>query len=157
MANVVYGVFPSNEASEPAIHELVNHTPPFSVQTFENQPIDANHLPEGATEFGRNIVLSTIWGGVLGAIFGLVSTAFYVFPGFGPVLNTLFGAASGVIIAFYTVIMAGTRIAKQPILEIERQLGDGPILLVIETESRKDADTVAECLEKHAADPVDYC
>ena len=71
MANVVYGVFPSNEASEPAIHELVNHTPPFSVQTFENQPIDANHLPEGATEFGRNIVLSTIWGGVLGAIFGL--------------------------------------------------------------------------------------
>ncbi len=156
MANVVYGVFKSAAASEPAIHELVNHQPPFSVQTFDEQPIDTNHLPEGATEFGRNIVISCIWGTVLGALFGFASGWVYTFPGFGPVLNTLFGAGSGIIIAFYTVIMIGTRVALEPIQRIEQQLGDGTILLVIETEARKDAELVADCLEKHNADPVDY-
>ena len=160
MAGIVFALYPSEKAADPAIRELTRACDEhrmFSVQSHDKAPLDANYLPDDATEFARNTVLSMIIGAVAGGVLGGIVGAFIDFPGLGPGLIAIFTALTGVCVAFLSATQAGSRKAKEPLLELERHLGDGTVLLTVQYDTGTEADVIEDVLAEHGGEDLGRC
>lgn len=159
MPHVVYALFEDAEAAEQIRAELSRvgkGGPGLDVRQHERR-LDANQLPEGATSFGRNLVIMTALSSAFFMIAGFVLGLYDVVVGMGPGMGLAIGLITGVVIGVFTAMQAGTRVAKAPLLELAPRLPAGAVLLTIEVESRHEADQIVDDLDERGADSVGVC
>lgn len=159
MSHVVYALFADPEVADRARAELSRRgegAPGLDVYAHERH-LDANQLPEAATSFGRNMVITTAIGSVFFVVAGVVIGMLDIVPGMGPGMGVLLGLISGVVIGIYTAMQAGTRVAKPPLLELAPRLEHGAVLLTIEVESRTRAEGIVDDLDERGADSSGIC
>lgn len=120
-------------------------------QLHDRAPLDANILPEGATEFGRNLLMAMAAGGLFMAAAGALAGAMDLILGMGVGMGLALGFVTGLLMGLVGAMQAGTRVAKLPLRSLEAQIRDGRTLLVIEVDGRREAAAVADVLERHQA------
>jgi hypothetical protein len=119
------------------------------VQLHTRAPLDANQLPEGATEFGRNIVMAMLGGGAFMAAAGGIVGALDLMLGLGVGLGIALGCVTGLLMGLVGAMQAGTRVAKPQLRALEPRLAAGATLLLVEVEGRDEAAQVLEQLQHH--------
>lgn len=157
---IVYALFDSAQGAEPALQELSRNCDEhraFAVQVHERSPLEADHLPEAATQSGRNVLIAGLSGTLIGGIAGIVTSMFVDFPGIGPGIVVAFGVLAGPLVGVVSAMMAGHREPKVPLREAATRLGDGAVLLVVATDSGRDADWVETLLVNLGAEDVGVC
>ena len=112
-------------------------------------PLDANILPEGATEFGRNLVIAMVAGALVMGAAGAIAGAFDLMLGMGVGMGLGLGFLTGVLMGLVGAMQAGTRVAKAPLRALEPKLTGAHALLVIEVEDRREAVRVVEVIERN--------
>jgi hypothetical protein len=122
-------------------------------QLHTRAPLDGNLLPEGATEFGRNLAISMVAGAVVMSVAGAVAGAMDLMLGMGVGMGLALGFVTGLLMGLVGAMQAGTRIAKAPLRALEPRLTDGRALLVIEVAGQPEARRVVEVIERH--DPIE--
>ena len=137
MSAVVYALFPSVEAAEAARIELQRtperKTPP-EIHLYERPPLEGNALPEGATEFGRNVLVAMAAGAVFMAALGGIAAALDLVLGLGVGMGIGLGFVTGLLMGLVGAMQAGTRMAKGPLRALEPRLAEGCVLLLTEVE-----------------------
>ncbi len=151
MAVIVYALF-ADEASaneaERRLQEEREAPEPRAIQVHRKAPLDGNILPEGATEFGRNLIIAMIAGAVFMTAAGGIAGAMDLVLGMSVGMGMALGFVTGLLMGMVGAMQAGTRIAKAPLLELEPEIHNGRVLLLTEVESRE-VDAVVETLERH--------
>lgn len=125
-------------------------------QRHGRAPLDANILPEGATEFGRNIAIAMVAGGVFMAVAGGLAGAFDLMLGMGIGMGIGLGFVTGLLMGLVGAMQAGTRIPKPALRALEARLAPGGSILVVELDAAK-LDAAAELLEEQGAAAVETC
>ncbi len=160
MPHVVYALFEDPETADEVRADLSRGGKGgrgLEARAHERR-LDANQLPEGATYFGRNLVVATAISCVFFTIAGLVLGLYDVVLGMGPGMGVVIGLITGVVIGVYTAMQAGTRVAKPPLLALALRLPQGAVLLTIEVDSRRQAEKVLEQLdERGVAEATGIC
>ena len=159
MPHVVYALFDDAERGERVRAELSRRDGDgqgLDVQPHERH-LDANQLPESATYYGRNMIVTTAAGSVFFMIAGAVVGAYDIVPGMGAGLGVLLGLISGVVIGIYTAMQAGTRVAKEALRELAPRIEQGAVLLTIEVFTRTEADRLVDLLDEREADESGIC
>ncbi len=159
MPHVVYALFEDTEAADLACADLSRRPPEgpgHDMQAHETR-LDPDRLPDAATSYGRQLVMSTAVGSAFFIIAGAVLGAYDVVTGMGVGMGMLLGLISGVVIGVYTGMQAGTRVAKAPLLELAPRLGQGAVLLTAEVFRRQDAETLVDELDERGADTSGIC
>lgn len=159
MPHVVYALFSDPEAADRVRAELTRggkDGPGLDVRPHERY-LDANQLPEDATTFGRNMVVTTTIASVFFTVAGVVVGAFDLVIGMGPFMGATIGLITGVVIGVFTAMQAGTRVAKPPLLALAPRLPAGAVLLTIEVDTRREAEQVVEQLEERGAETTGIC
>jgi hypothetical protein len=118
-------------------------------QVHERAPLDTNILPEGATEFGRNLLIAMAAGGVFMAAAGAIAGAMDLMLGMGVGMGVALGFVTGLLMGLVGAMQAGTRVAKLALRELEPRMTDGRAVLVIEVDGRREATAVESLLERH--------
>jgi hypothetical protein len=156
MSNVVYALLSADsaKAAESELERDRNRHGSYVVQLHARAPIDANILPEGATEFGRNLLIAMGAGAVFMAVAGGVAGALDLMLGMGVVMGVGMGFLVGLLMGLVGAVQAGTRVLKKPLRELEPRIGAGHVLLLAEVEPR-DVARVVEALERHDPEEVD--
>lgn len=157
--HVVYALFEDPEAADEVRSDLSRGGKDgrgLDIRAHERR-LDANQLPEGATYFGRNLVVTTVISSVFFMVSGLVLGLYDVVVGMGPGMGTAIGLITGVVIGVYTAMQAGTRVAKAPLLELAPRLPAGAVLLTIEVDTRGEADRLVDELDERGADTCGIC
>jgi hypothetical protein len=151
---VVFALFDSSDVAAAAEADLRHGQVggPLNVaQVHTRAPLDTNILPEGATEFGRNLVIAMAAGGVFMAAAGAVAGAMDLMLGMGVGMGIALGLVTGLLMGLVGAMQAGTRVAKSSLRALEPRLTEGRALLVIEVDDGREADRVVEVLERHQA------
>ncbi len=159
MPHVVYALFEDAEVADLARADLSRgapHGPGHDVQPHERR-LDPDRLPDAATSYGRQLVMSTTLGSAVFMIAGAILGAYDVVPGMNVDMGVLLGLISGTVIGVYTGMQAGTRVAKAPLLELAPRLGQGAVLLTIEVSRRELADQLVDELDERGARPSGIC
>lgn len=159
MSHVVYALFTDPEVAEGARADLSRHgagAPGLNVQPHERR-LDANQLPEAATSFGRNMVVTTAIGTAFFVVAGIVVGLLDLVPGMGPGMGVLLGIISGTVVGVYTAMQAGTRVAKPALAELAPRVEAGAVLLTIELESRSRAEALVDDLDERGAEVCGVC
>lgn len=159
MPHVVYALFSDPEAADQVRAELTRggkDGPGLDVRPHERH-LDANQLPEDATTFGRNMVITTAIASVFFTVAGVVVGAFDLVLGVGPFMGAVIGLITGLVIGVYTAMQAGTRVAKPPILALAPRLPAGAVLLTVEVDTRGEAERVVERLDERGAETTGIC
>ncbi len=125
-------------------------------QRHGRAPLDANILPEGATEFGQNIAIAMVAGGVFMAVAGGLAGAFDLMLGMGIGMGVGLGFVTGLLMGLVGAMQAGTRIPKPALRALEARLAAGGAILVVELDAAK-LDAATELLEEHGAVAVETC
>jgi hypothetical protein len=157
--HVVYALFSDPEAADRVRAELTRggkDGPGLDVRPHEHH-LDANQLPEGATTFGRNMVVTTAISSVFFTVAGVVVGAFDLMLGVGPFMGGAIGLITGLVIGVYTAMQAGTRVAKPALLALAPRLPAGAVLLTIEVDTHREAERVIELLDERGADTTGIC
>jgi hypothetical protein len=156
--HVVYALFDDPRAADQVRAELSRGGtgPGLDVRQHERH-LDANQLPEAATTFGRNMVVTTAISSVFFTVAGVVVGAYDVVIGMGPGMGAAIGLITGLVIGVFTAMQAGTRVAKPPLLALAPRLPQGAVLLTIEVDSRRAAETVLEQLDDRGAETTGLC
>lgn len=118
-------------------------------QLHERAPLDANILPEGATEFGRNLLIAMVSGGVFMATAGAIAGLMDLILGMGVGMGITLGFVTGLLMGLVGAMQAGTRVAKLPLRELEPRMSEERALLVIEVDGQREATAVDSVLERH--------
>lgn len=153
MATVVYALYDSAKAggeAETAVRREHSRAGACTVQSFARAPIDGTMLPEGATEFGRNLFISMGAGAVVMTIAGAIAGAFDLLLGMGIAMGVALGFVTGLLMGLVGAMQAGTRMLKPVLREVEARLVDGRVLVVVEPATKADLDAVADTLERYA-------
>jgi hypothetical protein len=156
---VVYALFEEPEAADRIRAELSRGGkggPGLDVRAHERH-LDANQLPEGATSFGRNMVITTAIASVFFTVAGLVVGAYDLVLGVGPFMGVVLGLITGLVIGVFTAMQAGTRVAKPPLLALAPRLPQGAVLLTIEVATRGEAERIVEQLDERGAETAGIC
>ncbi|MCA9649379.1 MAG: hypothetical protein KC501_05690 [Myxococcales bacterium] len=159
MSHVVYALFADAQVADQVRSDLSRRGEGglgLDVQPHERH-LDANQLPEAATSFGRNMIVTTVIGSVFFMIAGVVIGWMDLVPGMGPGMGVLLGLISGVVIGIYTALQAGTRVAKEPLLELAPRLEQGAVLLTIEVPTRGQAESIVDDLDERGAETSGIC
>lgn len=159
MPLVVYALFDDEEQAEQARVDLTRRNPNadgVDVQPHE-RTIDANHLPDSGTYYGRNLFVATAVGSLFFMACGVGLGIAETIPGVGVGMGLLLGLISGTVIGIYTGMQAGTRVAKEPIAALSERVEAGAILLTIEVFSRHQADTLVDELDDRGAEVSGIC
>jgi hypothetical protein len=157
--HVVYALFEDPKAADHVRAELSRggkDGPGLDVRAHERR-LDANQLPEEATSFGRNMVVTTAIASVFFTTAGLVVGAYDLVLGLGPFMGVVLGLITGLVIGVFTAMQAGTRVAKPPLLALAPRLPQGAVLLTIEVDSRSEAERVVEQVVEHGAETAGIC
>lgn len=157
MSSVVYALFRTADTAEAAEVELQrdpeSHTPRI-VQLHTRAPLEGNDLPEGATEFGRNLLIAMVAGAVFMSLAGGIAGALDLVLGMRVEMGIGLGFVTGLLMGLVGAMQAGTRIPKKPLRELASRLGEGRVLLLTEVEG-SEVDRVVEILERHDPQTVD--
>lgn len=157
MAMVVFALFADVSSAEAAAkdlqHQRTGHTP-RTIQVHDRAPLDGNVLPDGATEYGRNLVIATVGGGLFMAAAGGTAGALDLVLGMNVGLGIGLGLVTGLLMGLVGAMQAGTRIAKAQLRELEPRLEDGHRLVLVEVAARE-VDAVVHTLERHDSVLVD--
>lgn len=156
---MVYALFTDSATADAVCTDLTRRGeggPGYDVQPHAHH-LDANQLPESATTYGRNMLMSTVVGSVFFMIVGVVVGIYEVVPGLGPGMGVLLGLISGVVIGIYTAMQAGTRVAKEPIAVLGPRLQEGAVLLTVEVSTRKEAERLVDQLDERNAETSGIC
>lgn len=159
MPHVVYALFQDAAVADEVRAELARGGkggPGLDARAHERH-LDANQLPEGATSFGRNMVVTTTISTVFFTVAGLVVGAYDVVLGMGPFMGVVIGLITGVVIGVFTAMQAGTRVAKPPLLALAHRLPQGAVLLTIELDTRGEAERIVERLDERGAETSGIC
>lgn len=157
MPHVVYALFQDPKTADEVRAELTRGSgPALDVRPHERH-LDANQLPEGATTFGRNMVITTAIACVFFTTAGVVVGAYDVVLGMGPFMGAVIGVITGLVIGVFTAMQAGTRVAKLPLLALAPRLPQGAVLLTIEVDTRSEAERVVEQLAERGAETTGIC
>lgn len=159
MPQVVYALFQDPEVADQVRSELSRGGkggPGLDVRAHERH-LDANQLPEDATSFGRNMVVTTTISTVFFTASGVVVGLFDVVIGMGPFMGAVIGIITGVVIGVFTAMQAGTRVAKAPLLALAHRLPQGAVLLTIEVDTRGEAERIVEQLGERGVEAVGIC
>lgn len=157
--HVVYALFEDPEAADVVRADLSRGGDDgrgLDARLHERR-LDANQLPEGATSFGRNFVITTAISSAFFGIAGLVMGLYDVVLGMGPGMGVAIGIITGVVVGVYTAMQAGTRVAKPPLLELAPRLPQGAVLLTVELDSRSEAERLVVELDERGADTCGIC
>lgn len=159
MAVLVYALFDDASAASAAEAEVrasFGRGGAAVVQLHTRAPLDANSLPDGATEFGRNIAIAMAGGGVFMAVAGGIVGALDLMLGLGVGLGIALGFVTGLLMGLVGAMQAGTRVAKAQLRALEPRLGDGgAVLLLVEVEGKDESTRLLEALANHAPDELD--
>ncbi len=156
MALVVYALFESRAAADPAVSRLARRSErheAFSIQLHKER-LDPLALPEAATQVGRNNLLAAVAGGAIGLVLGAVGAWFVHMPGLTPASAGAIGLITGVLIGYMSALMSGARDPKAPIAALASRLGDGDdgaVLVTVEVDGSAQADYVEDVLEENGA------
>ncbi|HET6585663.1 MAG TPA: hypothetical protein VFG69_19525 [Nannocystaceae bacterium] len=120
-------------------------------QLHTRAPLDANIMPEGATEFGRNLLIAMVAGGLFMATAGAIAGAIELVLGMTVGMGIALGLVTGLLMGLVGAMQAGTRVAKAPLRALESRITDGRALLLTEVESAEKADRVVDVIERHGA------
>jgi hypothetical protein len=156
---VVYALFDDPEAADRVRADLSRggkDGPGLDVHPHERR-LDANQLPEGATNFGRNMVVTTAIASVFFTVAGVVVGAYDLVLGMGPGMGAVIGLITGLVIGVFTAMQAGTRVAKPPLLALAPRLSAGAVLLTIEVDGRGQAERLVDELDERGADTTGIC
>jgi hypothetical protein len=156
---VVYALFEDPEAADRVRVELSRGGkggPGLDARLHERH-LDANQLPEGATSFGRNMVITTVISSVFFTVAGLVVGAYDLVLGLGPFMGVVLGLITGLVIGVFTAMQAGTRVAKPPLLALAPRLPQGAVLLTIEVGTHGEAERIVEQLDERGAETAGIC
>lgn len=156
---VIAALFESIAAAgqaENAVGDVFGRTGHCVTQRHTRAPLDGNRLPDGATEFGRNIAIAMVAGGVFMAAAGGLAGGLDLMLGMGVGLGVALGFVTGLLMGLVGAMQAGTRIPKPMLRALAARLPPGGALVVIEIEAAK-ADDVTELLEANAAVAVETC
>ena len=151
MADVVYALYDSKSeatAAETAVRREHSRGGACTVQSFDRAPIDGNVLPEGATEFGRNVFISMAAGAAFMTIAGGIAGAMDLLLGMGVGLGIALGFVTGLLMGLVGAMQAGTRIPKRSLRELQTRLVDGRVLVIVEPAGKHDLDAVSDTLER---------
>lgn len=151
VARIVYALFDSASAAseaETTVRREHSRAGACTVQSFARKPIDGTMLPEGATEFGRNLFISMGAGAIVMTIAGAIAGAFDLLLGMGIAMGVALGFVTGLLMGLVGAMQAGTRILKPALREVEARIGDGRVLVVVEPATKSDLDAVADTLER---------
>jgi hypothetical protein len=157
--HVVYALFDDPQMADQVRAELSRGGkagPGLDVRPHERH-LDANQLPEGATTFGRNMVVTTAIASVFFTVAGVVVGAYDVVLGMGPGMGAVIGLITGLVIGVFTAMQAGTRVAKPPLLALAPRLPQGAVLLTIEVDSRGEAAKIVDQLDDRGAEATGIC
>jgi hypothetical protein len=157
--HVVYALFQDPEVADKLRAELARggkEGPGLDVRPHERR-LDANQLPEGATNFGRNMVITTAISTVFFTAAGVLVGAYDLVLGMGPFMGLVIGVITGVVIGVYTAMQAGTRVAKPPLLALAPRLPQGAVLLTIEVDTRTEAERIVDLLDERGAETSGIC
>ncbi len=160
MATVVYALFDTARtaaAAETAVRSEFGRAGACTIQTFDRTPIDGTNLPDGATEFGRNLLIAMGAGGLVMTIAGGVAGALDLLLGMGVALGLGLGCVTGLLMGLVGAMQAGTRIPKRELRELEPRIGGGRVLVVVEPASKADGDGVIEALERFEPRELGTC
>lgn len=160
MPAVVYALFPDEAAASAASAALQKDRrrgDTASVQLHSRAPLDGNILPEGATEFGRNLAIAMVAGGVFMAIAGAIAGALDLLLGMTVGMGIALGGVTGVLMGLVGAAQAGTRIPRRELRELEPRLAQGRTLLVVELDSLDEAKRALERLEPLEPLELDVC
>jgi hypothetical protein len=152
VALVVYALFDSAHAAneaETAVRREHSRGGACTVQTFARAPIDGTMLPEGATEFGRNLFISMGAGAVVMTIAGAIAGAFDLLLGMGIGMGIALGFVTGLLMGLVGGMQAGTRMLKPALRSVEARLVDDRVLVIVEPATKSDLDAVADTLERY--------
>jgi len=158
---VVYALFPSHAAAQPAVTLLARRTEehePFSLQLHKER-VDPLALPEAATQVGRNNVLAAAAGGVIGLVLGAVGASIVHVPGLTPASAGAIGLITGVLIGFMSALMSGARDPKPAIAALTARVGGehGAVLVTVEVADGGQAVYVEDLLDEHAPLELGRC
>ena len=142
-------------AAEAAMRTTFGRGGAAVVQLHSRAPLDANILPEGATEFGRNIVIAMVGGGVFMAVAGGIVGAFDWMLGLGVGLGIALGFVTGLLMGLVGAMQAGTRVPKPQLRALEPRLAAGATLVLVEVEDKGEAENVVEQLRRHDPDELE--
>jgi ribose/xylose/arabinose/galactoside ABC-type transport system permease subunit len=144
MARVAYALMPTLDAAKAVAEELARHKPPFAVQIHrrELQKLD---LHEDATEVGRNNVIGTVAGALIGAAFGGIGASLVKVTGLTPISATIVGMFAGIAVGYMTAMMNGARVPKAPLRALEPQLTPDNAILTVTIE---DAARIRDVLDR---------
>ncbi|MDF3030800.1 MAG: hypothetical protein K0R03_1358 [Moraxellaceae bacterium] len=111
-------------------------------------------MPEGAST-------GAAAGGVLGGSLGwLVGAGALAIPGLGPfiaagpILAALSGAAAGAAVGGLTGALIGLGIPEHEVKHYENRIGEGGILISVQTNSREEAEEVKDLFKRDGAKDV---
>jgi ABC-type dipeptide/oligopeptide/nickel transport system permease subunit len=156
---VVVALFASNaaaEAAELAIGRACSRGGECLIQRHTRVPFDGNSLPDGATEFGRNIVIAMVAGGLFMATAGALAGAFDLMLGMGIGMGIALGFVTGLLMGLVGAMQAGTRIPKPALRGLVARFVPGGAILVVEIDAAR-VDEVETLLEPHAPVAVERC
>jgi hypothetical protein len=160
VSTVVYALFETGAAADAAELELrTTHGRGGGVlvQLHTRAPLDANILPEDATEYGRNIAIAMVGGGVFMAVAGAIVGALDLMLGLGVGMGIALGFVTGLLMGLVGAMQAGTRRPKAQLRALEPRLRDGCALLVVEVDSKGEAVGISEELQRHDPIELDVC
>lgn len=126
------------------------------IQRHTRAPLDSNNLPEGATEFGRNIAIAMVSGGVFMAVAGGIAGGLDLMLGMGIGMGIGLGFVTGLLMGLVGAMQAGTRIPKPGLRAMQSRLRPGGAIVVVEI-AAAGVDDVTEMLEEHGAVAVESC
>lgn len=151
MALVVYALFDSaSEATvaEQAVRKEHGKGGACVVNSYDHGPLDGTGLPEGATEFGRNVAIAMLAGAGFMAVAGGIAGAMDLLLGMGVGMGVMLGLVTGLLMGLVGAMQAGTRIPKRAIRELAARLVDGRVLVIVEVSSQREVPRVIETLER---------
>jgi ABC-type dipeptide/oligopeptide/nickel transport system permease subunit len=151
MALVVYALF--DRASVASTAELAVRSEHGRggaglVQSFDRGPLDGNGLPDGATEFGRNLAIAMLAGAAFMGIAGGIAGALDLLLGMGVGLGIALGFVTGLLMGLVGAMQAGTRIPKRELRELQSRITEGRVLIVVEAARKSDVALVCDTLER---------
>lgn len=124
------------------------------MQLHERAPIDANILPDSATEYGRNLLMAMGAGAIFMAVTGGVAGAMDLVLGMNVAVGIGLGFLVGLLMGLVGAMQAGTRVLKKPLRELEPRLTEDWVLLLAEVEPPS-VTRIIEVLERHDPEVVD--
>lgn len=144
------------DAAEVAIGRACGRGGQCLIQRHTRVPLDGNSLPDGATEFGRNIVIAMVAGGLFMATAGALAGAFDLMLGMGIGMGVALGFVTGLLMGLVGATQAGTRIPKPALRALVGRFVPGGAILVVEIDAAR-VEEVETLLEPHGPVAVDHC